>query len=373
MSASAVPALPPRRSLFVMMDLTSRCNLRCRMCPRHLAQPAPRDMDLDLLRKVAAEVFPYAGAVSLSCGAEPLMARHFEEALAVVAEARVPHVDFVTNGTLLDERRLRAIIAAGLRRVMVSVDGATAATYERIRVGARLDRVIGNLRLLRRLKAEAGARYPRLRLHFVLMRSNVDELPAFLQLAAEVGAVEVDVRHAAIYAGLGMEDESLSRDKARANAAIRSARRLAARRGLMLEAPPLFADADPRPGRGERLERLAVTAANAGLLAARGELGALWRLTARAARRRLLGSTLCPVPSDTLVLTVDGDVLPCPFWYDVPPLGSLRDSNFAAIWSGEGYARLRAGLRGVAPLPEPCRRCPSVGSKRVSDDAFQTI
>lgn len=369
--------LPPRRSLFVMMDVTNRCNLRCRMCPRHLSHPEPRDLDLGLLRKIAAEVFPYAGAVSLSCGAEPLMARHFEAALEIAREAGVPHVDFVTNGTLLDERRIRAVMAAGLRRVMVSVDGATADTYERIRAGARFDRVLANLRLLRRLKAEAGTPYPRLRLHFVLMRSNLAELPAYLDLARELGAAEVDLRHVAIYAGLGMEGESLAGDRAAANAALRAARWQAIRHGLVLEAPPPFLDVAPPLGRAEmlrwRLETLASAAANACFLLGRGGAPSLRHLLIRAARRRLGHRVRCPVPTDTLVLTVEGDVLPCPFWYDEEPMGNLARASFADVWTGPGYADLRARLRGELPLARACQRCPSVGSRRVTEDAFQSI
>ena len=79
------------------------------------------------------------------------------------------------------------------------------------------------------------------------------------------------------------------------------------------------------------------------------------------------------MPGDPLVPTVDGDVFPCPFWYGEEPLGNPRCASFAVIWRGVAYAELRARLRGDGPPERPCRGCPTLGSKRVSDDAFQAI
>jgi radical SAM protein with 4Fe4S-binding SPASM domain len=358
--------MPPRRSLFVMMDLTNRCNLSCRMCPRHHGHPPPIDLDLDVLRKIAVDLFPYASGVSLSCGGEPLMARHFDAALDIVAAAGVPHVDFVTNATLLTERRIRKVMSAGLRRIMVSLDAATPETYEDIRLGASFDRVIGNLRLLRRLKAEAGTPYPRLRLNLVLMRRNVRELPDYLRLARELGATEIDVRHVITFPGLGIEDESLAADGTAVDRVLVAARRQALAAGMLIEAPPPSggreAGATPLGRAARGAEQAAFAAANGLLLLRHGQFGTLRRLGARAVRRRLDRACACPVPAETLVLGVEGDVLPCPFWYREHPLGNLARESFAAIWQGPGYAALRAGLRGAAPLPDACRACPWIGA-----------
>ena len=91
------------------------------------AHPAPVDLDMAVLRKSAAEIFPYAAGVSLAGGGEPLMARHFDAALDVVAAAGVPHVDFVTNATLLTERRIRKAIESGGTLAVDGINRARAA------------------------------------------------------------------------------------------------------------------------------------------------------------------------------------------------------------------------------------------------------
>ena len=56
-------------------------------------------------------------------------------------------------------RRAEACVASGLDFLHVSIDGATAETYERIRVRSHLDKVVRNLGLLRTpVHAEHGCR-----------------------------------------------------------------------------------------------------------------------------------------------------------------------------------------------------------------------
>src|SRR4029453_7515657 len=74
------------------------------------------------------------------------------------------------------------------------IGGATAETYERIRVRAHFDRVLANVRLLSEAKERAGSAKPNLHLVMVLMRDNLDELPDIVLLAAGVQIKEVFVQ-----------------------------------------------------------------------------------------------------------------------------------------------------------------------------------
>ena len=80
-----------------------------------------------------------------------------------------------TNGQLLDERAGRRLLAAGCAEVRYSVDGATAATYEHIALGARWDRLIANMRTFRRLRDELRPATI-IGLNTVLMRETIDEM-----------------------------------------------------------------------------------------------------------------------------------------------------------------------------------------------------
>ena len=76
-----------RRRFYVAMDITNRCNLRCTMCARSaLPADAPQHMTPEQFRTIGDHLFRGATVVALSCGAEPLMARHFGEILWVCVE-----------------------------------------------------------------------------------------------------------------------------------------------------------------------------------------------------------------------------------------------------------------------------------------------
>jgi MoaA/NifB/PqqE/SkfB family radical SAM enzyme len=54
----------------------------------------------------------------------------------------------VTNGTLLDQKRSRELISAGINQIAVSIDAATEETYRKIRPGLSFSRVVENLTCL---------------------------------------------------------------------------------------------------------------------------------------------------------------------------------------------------------------------------------
>lgn len=209
-----------RRSLKAIIDVSNKCNLRCRMC--HFSfdtvfhQPA-RHMRPETFTRIAAAVLPHAHTLVLSAGNEPLMSPWFIDILRIAATYKVPHTYFITNAQLLTEKVADALIACGVGQVQVSADGATKETYEYIRRGASFERLIRNLRYLTARKGELGSVLPSLQFNVVLMQRNLEELHRYVDLAEDVGADSIAARHLLCVAGLGMERESLAEDRGRAN------------------------------------------------------------------------------------------------------------------------------------------------------------
>src|SRR5690349_16893116 len=109
--APAPPALRQHPSkLFV--EVTTRCNLRCAMCPREAPGGAIREGDLSAETFARlAPAFPHLDALVLNGIGEPLLHPLLER---FVAEARrgLPErgwVGFQTNGQLLGPERARAL------------------------------------------------------------------------------------------------------------------------------------------------------------------------------------------------------------------------------------------------------------------------
>ena len=232
-----------RRFLSLRLDLTNKCNLRCRMCPLSFDEifyQSKNYVEVAEFRKFAADILPRTEQLSLSVAYEPLLHPAFPEILAVVRSYGVPFVEFTTNGTLLDEALMNAFIDGGVSRVTFSVDGSCADTYEHIRRGADFEKFLRGLDVFARVRAERGASKPELSFNMVLMKKNIDELESVIRMGADRG---LDVMHSCLlipHVGLEMEQESLQHDRLRANRSLAGGRRAAQELGIRASFPEDF-------------------------------------------------------------------------------------------------------------------------------------
>ncbi|MCR5879960.1 radical SAM protein [Phenylobacterium sp. J367] len=238
-------------SLKVLLDVSNKCNLRCRMC--HFSYDTvfyrpSQYMTPDAFAQIAAKVFPYAREVVLSAGSEPLTSPHFVEILQIAGQYGLPELKFLTNAQLLTPEIGEAVIAHGVTQIDVSIDGATKATYEHIRRGGSFERLKANLARLTARKRELGVATPLLQFNLTLMRANLGELDAFVDLAEELGVARIGARHLMPYDGLGMDLESLSHVPDEADAAFRRFLDRAARSAVkVINFPDFFRPEPPAP------------------------------------------------------------------------------------------------------------------------------
>lgn len=138
---SRVPGL-----LSLNLELTNHCNLKCSFCPTgNGLMLRPRGfMDADAFEAALAGAGPLEFVLLFQWG-ESLLHPEFAD-LAQRAARRGVRTLVTTNGTLLDERRVDALLDAGLDRVTISVDG-DAATHEAVR-GVPLSRTMKGIELL---------------------------------------------------------------------------------------------------------------------------------------------------------------------------------------------------------------------------------
>ena len=183
-------AVAERLPHILYVETTNRCNSLCPICPRTF-DLRERDADLSYDQFVSIlDQIPSATRLVLHGIGEPLMNRDLPR---MVAEARRRglHVLFNSNLVLLREPLAEALIQADLNELRVSLDAATPATYARIRGIDKLPQVKKMIRLMLAVRDRLGATSPHVSMWFVAMRENIDELPAFVELAAELGVGEV--------------------------------------------------------------------------------------------------------------------------------------------------------------------------------------
>lgn len=189
-----IPAAPNVRKLY--LEPTTRCNLRCLTCVRHVWEDPTQDsqdMQMDTFRMLLEQARDLTELRRIVfCGSgEPFSHPHVLEMMRL-ARNRDLAVSVTTNGLLLDAEVCRELVAMGVDRLMVSIDGAEAHTYADVR-GARVSQVIENMQLLNDAKRRLGALLPTLEIGFVALKRNVGELGGMAQLAADVSATHIVV------------------------------------------------------------------------------------------------------------------------------------------------------------------------------------
>src|SRR5579871_2553681 len=211
-SADEAEALVPMpRELY--LETTNRCNELCDQCPRtHLQREEERDLTLADVIAITDQL-PVLERVVLHGLGEPMLN---PELPAIVGHLRRrgAYVLFNSNATALSERLGRALIAADLNELRVSLDGATPGTYARVRgVNERtLPKIIRNLATFTQLQRELRAERPRLSFWFTAMRENLHELPGLVDIALETGVREIYVQRLIYFGdGLAREEQALFR------------------------------------------------------------------------------------------------------------------------------------------------------------------
>lgn len=135
------------RPLFsIQVELTNCCNYRCRFCPQSLwreagAYDAPFDrpkgfMAFDLFRNVIDEAAHIAREVNFSFFGEPMMHPEFLRFMDYL-KSRNPRLRVVmnTNLSLATREIFSKLIEIELGDLRLSIDAATAETYEQVRPG----------------------------------------------------------------------------------------------------------------------------------------------------------------------------------------------------------------------------------------------
>ncbi len=186
--ATVRPPVRPRR---LRLEATSACQLRCPECPTATGETGPvigtGHLKLEAFEQLLdrnpslrhIELSNY-GELFLNPQLPKIMQCAFERGVHLTAE----------NGANLNtasDEALEALAKFRFRRITCSIDGASAETYSRYRVGGDFDTVISNIRKIQSFKARYRSPYPRLTWQFISFPHNQQEIAAARAMAQSLG------------------------------------------------------------------------------------------------------------------------------------------------------------------------------------------
>ena len=157
----------PRR-IKVGLELTSRCNLRCGMCPLPVLRRPYEDMEWSLVEKAERELHGLGFRLKwLHEMGEPLLYSRIDDAIRLFPEASVS-----TNGLVLTEAVGEKLLNANLRRLRICVDSTNPEVYPQLRTGGELDKLV---ELTRKFLVQADGHPIRIEIQKMRSRLTLDE------------------------------------------------------------------------------------------------------------------------------------------------------------------------------------------------------
>ncbi len=183
-----------RAPLGLLAELTYRCPLQCPYCSNPLNMSGPKD---ELTTAEWQDVMHQAGILGVLqlhlSGGEPCVRQDLEDILESAVTAGL-YTNLITSGVTLTRPRLEKLADIGLDHVQLSIQDTEPENADRIsgyKGGVPKKRDVA--RWVKELNLP-------LTINAVIHRQNIENVPAIIDYAVEVGAERVEIAHTQYYA-----------------------------------------------------------------------------------------------------------------------------------------------------------------------------
>jgi len=312
----------------VALETTGACNLSCVHCRASaVSKPAPDELTTREVKGLIDDMAGFSDPVLILTGGEPLLRKDIYE-VASYASKRLSRVVLSTNGTLLTPEIASRLKEAGVSRVSISLDGASAKTHDEFRqVKGAFE---GSLRGIEALK-EAGLEF---QINSTITRQNVGEIEDIYALARKLGAKALSI-FMLVPTGRGKEIEETELPPGEYERVLNWICE------KQVEVEESGEELFMRPTCAPHYFRVMKQRVKEGKKAPEMRHGRLQSLT-----KGCLGGTAFAFISRT------GEVFPC--GYLPAKAGSIRESSFRSIWDN---SKVFKELRDPKKLKGKCGRC----------------
>ena len=312
----------PVGPLRLQIEPVPYCNLLCPACPRSFDTFERRDGFLEpkMFDRLLRTFRPML--VNLTGYGETMMHPSLLSLLRIGRRLGA-HTRFTTNATMIDRESINDMAEAGLDSITVSLDSVDAETYEKIRKGDTLAKLLAKLDLL---FDQSSPLRDRTHINTVLFGSDTRQLADVLDVCATRFSIEPSIAleigdRARSYGEAGEGSRTLERLRPTIDAALR----VAEERGL--------------PYSQRRLK---------------------YFVEMLGAKPGVHSDAPCMMPWTNMTVYADGEVTPCAFWRPEAPegaLGNINEQSLSDIWNGDAYRKLRSDHLSSRSTVRTCMEC----------------
>jgi len=166
----------------VAWEITRNCNLSCIHCRASATNgPYSGELDTESSFRLLDQITAAADPIVILTGGEPLLRQDIFKIARYGTDKGLKMV-MAPNGTLITEDIARQMADSCIKRISISLDGATSGSHDRFRkVDGAFDGAINGIRLA----AAAGIEF---QINTTITKSNLDQIPLIHELAIKLGA-----------------------------------------------------------------------------------------------------------------------------------------------------------------------------------------
>ena len=301
------------RPLYVGLDISSVCNIKCIFCVADPGRKKQSDADAfcpaDWIEHFEP-VLPFVRHVIFS-SFEAILNPHLP---VFIDSLRCFHTPFqlFSNGLGLDQHLSQHLLDNGMTSLWCSFHGAREKTYQSIMKGSNYETVLGNLLAIKQHVRRRQLPFE-LTLVYCAMRRTLPELPAFVDIAHRLGASAIQVNYLLVTKpDPRMERESPFFHQDLYDYNVLTAKIKGAKLGVDVRHQPLSSDTPPD------------------------------------------APAPCRRPWEHLNVNRTGQVQIC--CGGSPILGNMFEEGFSRMWNSPAMARFRSRVNSDDP-PAACRKC----------------
>lgn len=287
--------------LFVSIEPTTSCNLRCPQCPSGLREfTRPTGMlKEDFFQSLILQLKKHLFSLTFYFQGEPYLNPDFLKMVAFANEQGIYTITS-TNAHYLNAENATATVNSKLNELIISVDGSSQESYSKYRVGGQLERVIEGTKHILQEKKELKSKFPHVVWQFIVFKHNEGEIAEIRRLGEKLGVNEIRIKTAQIYDYENGEE---------------------------------WIPENPKYSRYEKNQN--------GIFRIKNKLlNQCWRMW------------------QGCVITWDGKVVPCCFDKDAKyQLGELKQQSFASVWQSKEYNQFRQSILKGRNQIDICTNC----------------
>jgi len=177
--------------LNITIELTNRCNLSCEGCFSGYSNPQSKELSFEEWCKFIVESSKYCKSFYIA-GGEPFIRTDTVRLLELMGKLKV-NFGLTTNGTLLNEAKVKRVIATDINYVVFSLDG-NKEVHDAIRGEGVYEKLLNVIELFVKYN-----RRTRLVVNTMINPMNYDKLAVIPSIAKQLGVKILSLQHFVYY------------------------------------------------------------------------------------------------------------------------------------------------------------------------------